>query len=87
MTFGLDNEIAVRRNYANAVFLHGGKVWAAGVQRHIVCRRATCRAPMYPPIAPAPTMRYLIYLVPDNASATARRWILPVAVRGIVSTM
>jgi hypothetical protein len=44
-------------------------------------------APMYPPMAPAPAMRKRIDYAPANALATAPRWILPVAVRGIVSVM
>jgi hypothetical protein len=42
---------------------------------------------MYPPIAPAPAMRNLIAYELANTLATAPRWILPVAVRGIVSVM
>src|SRR5205807_1005415 len=83
---GTSVEIVVLADHAHSVLLHGAKMRTAGVQRYVITGTGHLAAHIGPHGSRANDQEPHC-LASEKAAATARRWILPVAVRGMVSTM
>src|ERR1700731_1847650 len=82
----VSDEIIVGADHAHAFFLHGAQMRPTGMQSYIVslARHHCANVRTY---GPGPHNQIFHFSPPENAAATTRRCILPVAVRGICSTI
>src|SRR5579859_5590803 len=83
---GARDEVIIGADHAYAFFLHGAQVRAAGMHCHVIslARHHCANVRSY---GSGPHNQEFHLVPPANVSAMDRRWILPVAVRGIFSTI
>src|SRR5258708_6747394 len=85
--FRIYEKVFVTADDPHTMLLHGVQMRAAGVQRDVVVRARQKSADVCAHCSGANDQKFHAFSPPEKAAATARRWILPVAVRGMVSTM
>src|ERR1700682_3638635 len=85
--FRVYEKVFVAGDNAHTMLLHGVEMGAAGVKRDVVLRACQKSAYVCAYCSGANDQKLHAFSPPENAAATARRWILPVAVRGMDSTV